>query len=365
MSIYGLAFVAALFGSVLLVVTQRWHGRFSMDKANGVQNHHTVPAVRVGGLAIVLGLVAAWAVAPPKVRALLGPMLLAGVPAFAFGLAEDITRRVGVLARLLATMFSGLLAWLLTGIAIQDTGVLVLDWMLGFMVIAVLFTSFALGGVANAVNIIDGFNGLAGGAVSLMLSAIGLIALGTGDAELAILCFVCAAVTLGFTAVNWVTGRLFLGDGGAYLIGFVLGWMAILLPMRNLEINAWASLLVCSYPVLEVAFSVQRRLRRAGQHPGKADKVHLHHLVHRRVVRQLFPQASPNMQNGLTSPFCWVGVALPAGWAVMFPQNMAMLALGFILVFVVYAALYARLSQFGWCFKARTLRPEFGRAVAP
>ncbi len=364
MSTYVFAFSAAFLASLALVLTQRWHGRFSLDSANGVQNHHTQPAVRVGGIAIVLGLVIAWLAAAPQVKSILVPMLLAGIPAFAFGLLEDVTKRVGVRTRLLATMFSGVLAWYLTGIAIQDTGLQSLDWMLSFVAISVLFTAFAVGGLANAINIIDGFNGLASGAVAIMLSAIGVIALGVGDAHLATVCFLSAVAILGFGAVNWSTGKLFLGDGGAYLIGFVLGWMAVLLPMRNLEINAWASLLVCTYPVLEVAFSVQRRLRRSGHHPGQPDKVHLHHLIHRRIVCKLFPHVSPTRQNSLTSPVCWIAAALPAAWAIAFSKDMAMLALGFALAFIGYAVLYARLSQFGWCFRARTLKPELIKSGA-
>ena len=57
-----------------------------------------------------------------------------------------------------------------------------------------------------------------------------------------------------------------------------LGWLAVLLPMRHPEINAWATLLVCAYPVLEVAFSVRRRRKREGHHPGQPDKAHLHHF---------------------------------------------------------------------------------------
>ncbi len=364
MSIYGISFAAALLVSVALVLTQRWHGRFSLDSASGVQHHHSQPTSRVGGIGIMLGLAAAWSVTAPQVSTILGQILLAGIPAFVFGLLEDITKRVGVLPRLVATMFSGALAWMITGVAIQDTGVQSLDWLLSFMFIAVLFTAFAVGGLANAINIIDGFNGLAGGAVAIMLGAIGWIALSVGDSSLATVCFLCATVTLGFFAINWPMGKLFLGDGGAYLIGFVLGWIAVLLPMRNLDINAWASLLVCAYPVLEVAFSVQRRMRRSGHHPGKPDKIHLHHLVHRRIVCKLFPRLSPTLQNGLTSPACWLATALPAAWAVAFAQNMAMLALGFVLALVAYAAVYTRLSQFRWCFSARTLKPEPSKAVA-
>jgi UDP-N-acetylmuramyl pentapeptide phosphotransferase/UDP-N-acetylglucosamine-1-phosphate transferase len=350
------AFMVTLLASLMLVLTQRWHGHFSMDGTDGVQKHHTVPTPRIGGVAVMVGLVSVWEMAAPDVRALLGPMLLAAIPAFAFGLAEDCTKRVGVLPRLLATMFSGALAWYLTGVAMQDTGVPALDWVLGYIPAAVLFTAFAVGGVANAVNIIDGFNGLAAGSVAILLVAMGLIALSVGDAPLATLCFGVAACALGFGAVNWPQGKIFLGDGGAYLLGFMLAWVAVLLPMRTPLVNAWATLLVCAYPVLEVVFSVRRRQRRDGHRPGQPDKAHLHHFVHRRLVRKVFPNLSAPLQNGLTSPICWLFAALPAAWAVRFAQDTPMLALGFALATLAYSALYARLTQFAWCFSALTLR---------
>lgn len=112
---YLLVFIVTLLAIAALVVTQHWHGHLSLDSSFGVQNHHTEPTPRIGGIAIALGLVVAWLLAAPAVRAILGPMLLAGIPAFAFGLLEDITKKVSVLQRLLATMFSGVLAWYLTG----------------------------------------------------------------------------------------------------------------------------------------------------------------------------------------------------------------------------------------------------------
>jgi UDP-N-acetylmuramyl pentapeptide phosphotransferase/UDP-N-acetylglucosamine-1-phosphate transferase len=289
-------------------------------------------------------------------------MLLACVPAFAFGLLEDITKKVSVQTRLIATMLSGVLAWYLTGVAMQDTGVAAMDWLLSYLPLAVLFTAFAVGGVANAINIIDGFNGLAAGSVAIMLIALGLIALNLGDAPLASVCFLVAACAVGFGALNWPMGRLFLGDGGAYLLGFLLAWLAVLLPMRHDEIHAWTTILVCAYPVLEVGFSVVRRRKRVGHHPGQPDKVHLHHLIHRRIICKLFPSLSPTLKNGYTSPLCWLATALPAAWAVVFAENTPMLiaAVGALVFF--YSAVYARLSQFGWCFSARTLRPIFTKS---
>ena len=358
-------FFVTLLAAVGLVVTQKWHGHFSLDTASGVQHHHTEPTPRIGGVAIAMGLASAWELAPPDVRAVLGPMLMAGIPAFLFGLMEDLTKRVSVLHRLLATMASGVLAWYLTGIAMQNTGVPPLDWLLGFTPIAVLFTAIAVGGVANALNIIDGFNGLAAGAIVIMLGALGLIAAGVGDSTLASVCFLLACGAIGFCFVNWPFGPIFLGDGGAYLLGFCLAWLAVLLPMRNPQINAWASLLVCAYPVLEVAFSVQRRHKRVGHHPGAPDKCHLHHFMHRRVVCKLFPHMRRRLQNGMTGPFGWVCAALPAAWGVAFAQNTLMLAVGFGLAVFGYVAVYARLTQFRWCFSARTLRPGSVSAGLP
>ena len=172
----------------------------------------------------------------------------------------------------------------------------------------------------------------------------------------ATVCFVVAAVALGFGAINWPLGKLFLGDGGAYLLGFLVGWLAILLPMRHPEINAWATLLVCAYPVLEVAFSVRRRRKREGHHPGQPDKAHLHHFIHRRLIPKLAANRGAALRNGFTSPFCWLYAALPATWAVLFAQNTPMLMLGLVLVTLVYSAVYARLTQFGWCYRALTMR---------
>ena len=353
-----IVFSVTLLVGIALIATQSWHGHFSLDGLDGIQKHHTQPTPRIGGVAIALGLVVGWWLSSTAEHAILGPMLLASIPALAFGLAEDVSKRVAVLPRLLATMFSGALAWYLTGVAMQDTGFAPLDWLLQFMPIAVLFTAFAVGGVANSINIIDGFHGLAAGSVAIMLGAIGLIALNVGDPALASVCFVLASCALGFGGANWPMGKIFLGDGGAYLLGFVLAWVAVLLPMRSPSVNAWATILVCAYPVIEVGFSVRRRRHRKGHHPGQADKLHLHHLVHRRIVRKLFPNLSRNLQNGLTSPLCWLCVAVPAGFAVVFAQNTPMLAFCFCGAVFAYAAVYARLTQFRWCFSALTMHPE-------
>jgi UDP-N-acetylmuramyl pentapeptide phosphotransferase/UDP-N-acetylglucosamine-1-phosphate transferase len=344
-----LGFLAASVTCLLLVLTKRHHGQYSMDGTVGVQKFHATPTPRIGGVAILVGTIAGYTQASESVKQILAPMLIAGIPALGAGLVEDITKKVGVRARLLATMISGASAWYLTGVAMQNTGVPPLDWALGFTPVAVLFTAFAVAGVTNSVNIVDGFNGLAAGAVSIMLGAMGLISLNVGDADLAGVCFVLTAVALGFATLNWPLGKIFLGDGGAYFLGFLLAWVAVLLPTRNPQINGWVSLLACAYPILEVGFSYQRKSKREGYHPGQPDKLHFHMLVYRRIARLVYPQASSTLQNSMTSPFVWAYALVPAIWAITFQLDTGMLILGFLLSTALYWLLYLRLSQFKWC----------------
>lgn len=339
--------ISTFFGCAALVWTQRWHARWTVDGMQGVQKFHTQPTPRVAGLAIFLGLWLGLEFAPSEVSQLLWPMWLAGIPAFAFGFVEDLTKRVGVRERLLATMASGVLAWWITGVSLMRLDVWGLDALMAWLPFSVLFTAFAIGGVANAVNIIDGFNGLASGVVLICLGALGACAWAAGDSALAQVCVLVGAVVLGFVLMNFPLGKIFLGDGGAYFVGFCLGWIAVLLPMRNPGISPWASLLACAYPVLEVLFSMLRRYSR-NLNPGHPDRLHMHSLIKTRVVRKRMAFLSPLMRNSAVSPLVWLLATVPALLAVALRERPAWLMLAFLACCVGYAICYRRLVKFGW-----------------
>ena len=344
-----------LLAAMLLVVTQQWHGHLTNDTTLGVQKFHTHPTPRVGGVAITAGIVVGYLLISPDRQALLGPLILAGIPAFAVGLLEDVTKRVSVRIRLLTTMSCGVLGWAMTGYAITEANVVGLDWLLRFTVVSVLFTAFAVGGIANAINIIDGFNGLSAGIVVIILTAFGAITTALGDYDLAFVCLILAGAVTGFLLVNWPLGKIFLGDGGAYFVGFALAWLAVLMTQRHVQVSAWAPMLVCGYPILEVGFSFVRKLKREGHHPGQPDRVHLHMLLNRRVSRKMYPRVGKAFQNGLTSPFSWLCGLIPAGWAVIFYNNTAAFILGFVICIALYQMLYVRLTQFRWGFSSISL----------
>jgi UDP-N-acetylmuramyl pentapeptide phosphotransferase/UDP-N-acetylglucosamine-1-phosphate transferase len=340
---------------MLLVITKRWHGKHSYDSIIGVQKFHCSPTPRVGGIAIFFGLTVALLCSPKSVAQLLGSMLIAALPAFTAGLTEDVTKGVSVRIRLVATMISGVIACILTGYSLNRMDLIGIDILFAYLPISIAFTAFAVAGVANAINIIDGFNGLASGVLIICFSAFGIIAWQAGDIDLAQLCVMLNIVIAGFFTVNFPFGKIFMGDGGAYLLGFILAWVAVMLPMRNPTVSVWVSLLVCAYPVIETCFSILRKYNRKGHNPGMPDNVHLHMLVYSRVARVIFSKLSPALKNGFTSLFIWPYSLICMLLAILFPSNTIILILGVIVCVLVYWLIYLRLTQFVWCLRPATL----------
>lgn len=345
--------LASFLTCIFLVLTKSWHGGLSMDGTTGVQKFHTNPTPRIGGIAIVLGVFAGFAASSQSLpaaekRAILSAILMAGMPAFIFGLLEDVTKKVSVKTRLFATMASGVLGWGITGVSLTHVDIPGVDWLLGFTVVSVIFTAFAVGGVANAINIIDGFNGLTAGVAIIMLTAFGLIARQVGDIPLAFTCLLIAGSVIGFFLVNWPHGKIFLGDGGAYFLGFTLAWIAVLLPERNTSISPWTSLLICAYPIIEVGFSFIRKSLRTGHHPSQPDGVHLHMLANKRWTKKLLPKASKTTQNGMTSPFLWLYALLPCSMAVYSYTDTIWTLIALFFSVFIYLVMYSKLAFFRW-----------------
>lgn len=332
---------------LLIVLTSHWHGHLSLDDAHGVQKFHAEPTPRIGGVAILMGGLVGWLFAPPKVDVVLEVMWLAGLPAFVFGFAEDLTRRVGVRERLLATMASGVLAWWLTDVSLTRLDIWGVDRLLAWTPFSVAFTAFAVGGITNAFNIIDGFNGLAAGVMLVCLSAFGLTAFLAGDPVMAKVCFVMGGVTFGFLMLNFPWGKIFLGDGGAYLLGFWVAWIAVLIPMRNPEVSPWSSLLICAYPIVEVLVSIlRRRTRRQRTSPGAPDRLHLHSLVKSRITKKHLYDWAPYVRNSAVSPPLWLLAAVPAAAAPWLRNNAWALGLTLGLFLLLYLYCYRALIRF-------------------
>lgn len=341
--------LASFIACGLILLSSRWHGRFTFDSQHGVQKFHVTPTPRIGGLGLMLGMLVGWLVQeenPTLVDAdhLLGWTLLAAIPALLAGTVEDLTKCVSVRNRLLATMLSGLLGYWVTGYGITHLDFWGLDLLLRWAPFCVLFTAFAVAGVANAYNIIDGFNGLTAAAMIVAVAAMGAIAYEVNDVALAYFALIYIAAILGFMVWNYPFGRLFLGDGGAYAMGFVIAWMAVMLPARNEEVSPWASLLACGYPVMETLYSMGRRAKRKIS-SGQADSEHLHSLIKKVVIRPRLKRFSVLVRNSMVMLTLLPFLIMNGLFTVWFYDQTSLLMFGFAGSFVLYALLHRRLVR--------------------
>lgn len=345
MHVLALPLMVSFAVCLFLVAAMRWHGRLRLDQPVGVQKTHVAPVPRVGGLGVYFGLLATEVTAPFSAHNTLEFILLAGVPALAVGLMEDMTKRVGAAARLIANIISGLMICLSTRISLTSLDMPFLDTLLALPGISILFTLVALAGLAHAVNSVDGINGLASGCIAISSTTLGAVAWSVGDRELAFAAAALSMTMLGFTLVNFPWGKIFLGEGGAYFAGFALAWIAVLLPERNHEVSPWVSLLACAYPVIETVYSMARRLKaRCGG--GQPDALHLHHLVKTQLVMRHFGHWPCWTRNTLVSVPLWLCASQPAAlaWALS-DQAAPLLVLAFAGCVVLYHLLYQRLAR--------------------
>jgi UDP-N-acetylmuramyl pentapeptide phosphotransferase/UDP-N-acetylglucosamine-1-phosphate transferase len=333
--------VSALLVSIVLVLSTHLHGKHSLDSDAGVQKFHTRPTPRIGGLALMAGFLAAWPFLEGEARGLWGLIGIAGLPAFASGLAEDITKKISVRWRLLVTIGSGLLFALLSGYTITAVDVPGLDSLLALPFVALAFTAFAVGGVANSINLIDGFHGLASGTLIIILLSFALVGVRVDDMVIATVAITMLLVLAGFFVVNFPHGKLFLGDAGAYFAGYVVAVLGVMLPARNPEVSPWVSLLILGYPVTETLFSILRRQHKAGHGAGEPDSEHLHHMVHRGWALK----ATRNMRfveakNAVTSVFVWVLPMFSLLAVVISDLHMVQSILLWTVLVVIYLIIY-------------------------
>lgn len=321
----GIATVAAWIGCWLIIRNEHLHARFSHDAIDsGPQKMHEVPTPRIGGLSILLAMLSVGGLTlltyNQQVDYEYSRLMLAAIPAFLGGLIEDVSKRVGVAERLLLTMLSGAAAAWWLGLVVNRLELPLIDALLVSLPFAVLFTSFAVGGVANAINIIDGYNGLASGYGMIVALALAFAAYRYGDMLVFVGSLAMAGALIGFLCWNWPHGRVFLGDGGAYFIGFWLAEMALLLTLRHPTVSPWFAACLLLHPITETLFSMIRRRFFTKATTGAPDALHLHQLLQKALCCHRLPA-----NNAAVAPWIWAAglatalaalVLIETGWGL-------------------------------------------------
>lgn len=350
-----------LLGSFLAALLSTWAlcqaGQafsFGHDRTEGVQKFHVKPTSRLGGVAIAVGLctgAVGLVLQVPNSDFTVHTLwfLLACAPVWLGGLLEDLTHRVGSTLRLLLATVSA--AWLFgtLGVAVTRTDVYLIDMILLIPGAVLCTTLLVVAGFTHSVNIVDGFHGLASGLCLITLSGLSFMAWRVGDLIILQMCLLSFAAMLGFFVFNWPSGSIFLGDAGAYLIGFWVVELGLLLAMRNPSISPMAPVVAGIVPLIETLFSIYRR-KFIRQHPvNHPDGLHLHTLVYRRLLFN--PQVhltltQKNTANAQVGIFFWLPATAFTTLSCIFMQN-TWVQLGFILTYLaMYTYVYRALVYF-------------------
>lgn len=362
------ALLSALLTSFLvclvLVRYQHMHAHISGDHDNsGIQKFHQGSIPRIGGVAIFAGLLFAllsrWTT-NTEIAHFGIILLLSSLPCFIAGLIEDLTKRVGIKERLAACFISAVICGYSLNTWLGELQFFGLDTFLAIPAISIAFTCFSVAGVANAFNIIDGYHGLSSAVAAIILLAIAYVAFQVNDTSIMVCAFAGVGALLGFLIWNYPKGLIFLGDSGAYLIGFWVAELSILLVVRNPDVSKWFPLLLCFYPIFETLFTIYRRLLLKRTSPGLPDAAHLHQVIYKRVVRWAIGSTDPELltqRNAITAPYLWILSSMAAIPALLFWRNHIALKICTALFAITYMWLYWAIVRFKtpkWLLVKRT-----------
>ena len=283
------------------------------------QRFHTDATPRSGGIGIISGL-SLFLLSTFGIKLFIPTIL-----AFLSGIFEDFHNSLSAKTRLFLQLIAAVIAiWTLNAyIKYLGFDIYLPIWF------SYILTIFAIVGMMNAINIIDGFNGLASGIIILILISFGYIAYTQNNHEILNIICITLGSTIGFVLLNFPKGKIFLGDGGAYMLGFVVITIGIFLSNKYNSVSPWYIVAVSIYPIWEVAFSIIRKLSQK-KSPMQPDSYHFHMLVHRVITKN----------NPLTALFI-ITLNIPFVYFATIYAHNSLYNIKLILVFIaVYISLY-------------------------
>lgn len=309
------AALASLSMSILLIFLAKYKSNSRTD-LNAVQTSHLRPTSRLGGIAVAFGIFVGIVTFQGKDISVILEIAICATPVFVAGVLEDIGLRVSARGRLIASICSSAVAIGLFGISIAHLGFPELDFIIQNSVVASLLTIIALAGICHAFNIIDGLHGLCGFASIIIGAALAQVAVNAGQPELAQVIWVVLAAVAGFLALNYPRGLLFLGDSGAYVIGFALGCMAVHLMVYNGDVSPWALLLVFFWPIADTLLALSRRVNR-GSSALIADRMHFHQVMMRTLEICVLGKNKRVLANPIATLLLLPMIALPSVMGIL------------------------------------------------
>lgn len=253
---------------------------------------HQRPIVRLGGISIFVGTLTAllivWRLGgfgflPPDQEWEIWGVTLGGLAFFLIGLADDLFN-LAPLSRLVMQIGVATLAWWV-GVRIEFltvplNGLVHLGWL------SLPITVIWLVGMVNAINWIDGLDGLAAGVSGIAAVVMLFVSLSMQQPAAALIAAALAGGALGFLRYNFNPAQIFMGDGGAYFMGFTLAGVGVIGLVKTTAVTAvLLPFLILAVPILDMSVVIFSRLCQ-GKSPFIADKRHLHHRLLQAGISQ-------------------------------------------------------------------------------
>ena len=320
-------FVSFVLCIIVIVSSGYGFSRRGEVDETAIQSAHSGFVPRVGGLAIYISILVlipllSFGFIPLSVvfdldAEQLTLLILSAAPVFSVGLAEDLGYDMSPTARLIASAASSMVAILLFKVWLSKLGIPGVDTLLIFVPFGILFTIFATVGVVNAFNLIDGLNGLSSYVTISVAISLSIIAFQSGNTQVSTFLILVVAAVLGFMVLNFPMGKIFLGDGGAYALGHLLVWSAIILISGISELSAFAILLVFFWPVADTALAIWRRWK-LGNPTDRPDRLHFHQLAMRFLEIRFFGRERREIANPLATLILTPLITFPQVLGVLF-----------------------------------------------
>ncbi|MRR58970.1 MAG: undecaprenyl/decaprenyl-phosphate alpha-N-acetylglucosaminyl 1-phosphate transferase [Deltaproteobacteria bacterium] len=283
-------FMLALFTALIIVpFLQRWALDTGAMDVPDERKLHDKAVPRIGGVAIGMAWLFSLLVYVDMTREVRG-ILAGSLVVFCIGLIDDLygltpkRKFLGQIIATLVTMAVGKIHIHNLG-DLFGSGVLTIpEWL------AIPFTVIAVVGVVNAFNLMDGLDGLAGGISSIALAAFFILGYLTGNYHLVAMCAALFGAVLGFLKYNLYPARIFMGDTGSLMVGFIIAFLAIGLTQGpGSGIQPIIPVLILGLPIADTFRVMGRRLLKR-KSPFSPDRTHVHHrfldlgLQHRFTV---------------------------------------------------------------------------------
>lgn len=323
--------IISFFLIIILIATKKYHIKFSSDANYGPQKVHSLQIMRIGGI-ITLPSYLLTSYFFEHYKLFFFELSLVLIPAYIYGLREDLFKNITPFKRLIGILLSAILIKIYLGISLTDFGLFKINQ--NYLIIFI--TVLGITTLANAFNIIDGLNGLSLGTTIINLLFIFLISMKVHDNFIQNLCLFLIFPFITIILFNFPIARLFSGDAGAYVMGICVSVASILLAENNNSVNPFCSLLIIIYPLYECVRSFFRRLF-AGRRIDVPDNFHLHSLIYKYLQNKI----NIKFANPIASCSILILPFLCSLWSYIYNDQQYKLILGIFIFVMIYEILTA------------------------